>query len=80
MSGQTVHPNGSYRAGYYFNAVTVHDSGVSDHLEDEGGQDWYFASLGDKIEQLSRGDVVAKISFGPCGDAGRFQRRGRGDA
>ena len=62
MSGQTVNPNGSYRAGYYLNAATLHDNGVSDHLEGEGAQDWYFASLGDKIEQLSLHEVVAKIS------------------
>jgi hypothetical protein len=62
MNGQTVNPNGSYRAGYYLNAANVHDNGVSDHLQGGGGLDWYFASLGDKIDRLSPGEVVARIS------------------
>jgi hypothetical protein len=65
MNGQTVNPIGSYRAGCYRNAATVHDNGVSDHLEGKGDEDGYFASLGDKIEQLSLREVVAKISS--CG-------------
>jgi hypothetical protein len=35
-SGQTVNPNESYRAGYYINAATVQDNGVSDHLVGTG--------------------------------------------
>jgi hypothetical protein len=65
MGGQAVNPNGSYTAGYYLTAATVHDNGVSDHLEGKGGQDWYFASLSgpnkDKTDQ-NGGEVVAGIS------------------
>ena len=45
-----------------FNASTVHDNGVSDHLEGEGALDWYFASLGDKLDKHSKGEVVTTIS------------------
>jgi hypothetical protein len=60
--GQTVNPNDSYWAAFYLNAATVHGNGVSDHLEGKGDLDWYFASLGDKIDRLRRGEVVADIS------------------
>jgi hypothetical protein len=62
MSGQTVNPNDSSRAGYHLNGATVQDNGVSDHLEGEGALDWYFASLGDKIDRHSCGEVVTTIS------------------
>ena len=65
MSGPTVNPNGSYTAGYYLNAATVHDNGVSDHLEGKGGQDWFFARLtGTKQDKddLHNGEVVVGIS------------------
>ena len=35
-SVQTVNPNDSYRAGYYLNAATVQDNGVSDHRVGKG--------------------------------------------
>jgi hypothetical protein len=62
MTGQTVNPNGNYQAGYFLNATTVHDNGVSDHLQGGSAQDWYFASLGDKINQVRSGEVVTRIS------------------
>ena len=62
MNGQTVDPNGSYRAGYYLNAATVHDNGLSDHLEGGGDLDWVFASLGDKTDRSHRGKVLVNIS------------------
>jgi hypothetical protein len=62
VNGQTVNPDGSYTAGYYLNAATVQDNGVSAHLEDSGNLDWYFASLGDKIDRLNKGEVATTIS------------------
>ncbi len=63
--GQTVYPNGSYTAGYYLTAATVHDNGVADHLESHGGLDWFFAqqtgSNRDKIDGLTAGDILIEI-------------------
>jgi len=38
--------SGGLNGGYYLNASTVHDDGISDHLEGGNGTDWYFAKLG----------------------------------
>jgi hypothetical protein len=62
VNGQTVNPNGSYGAGYSLNAATVHDNGLSDHLEGGGDLDWVFASLGDKLDHLRPGEFKVKIS------------------
>ena len=62
LNGQTVTPNGSYRAGYYLNAATVRDNGFSDHLGGGGGLGWLFASVSDKTEDLFPGEFLVKIS------------------
>jgi hypothetical protein len=54
MSRQSVNPNGSNRAASYLNAATVHANGVSDHLEGEGAQDWYFAKLKKRTALLQK--------------------------
>jgi hypothetical protein len=62
LNGQTVTPNGSYRAGYSLNAATVRDNGWSDHLEGGGNPDWYFAGPGDESDRSLRGEVLVNIS------------------
>jgi hypothetical protein len=62
VNGQTVNPDGGYTAGYYLNGATVKDNGVTDHLAGAGARDWYFASLGDKIDKHSKGEVITTIS------------------
>ena len=41
--------------------TTVHDDGISDHLEGHGGLDWFFALLAgsnqDKIDGFISGDI-----------------------
>jgi Ca2+-binding RTX toxin-like protein len=36
-------------AGFSLNATTVHDDGAADVLTGNAGQNWFFASLGDKV-------------------------------
>ena len=62
LNGQTVAPNGRYRAGYYLSAATVRDNGSSDHLGGGGGLDWLFASVSDKTEDPFPGEFLVKIS------------------
>jgi hypothetical protein len=59
LAGQA---GGGMRDEIHLNAATVQDNGVSAHLEDSGNLDWYFASLGDKIDRLNKGEVVTTIS------------------
>ncbi|HLJ95402.1 MAG TPA: choice-of-anchor Q domain-containing protein [Gemmataceae bacterium] len=47
--------------GSYFNTSTVHDNGVADHLEGGGGQNWFFASIQDKLDGNKPGDLVVGI-------------------
>ena len=47
------------------NAATVHDNGVSDQLQGNGGLDWYFASLSGMKKDatdLHSGEVAVNIS------------------
>jgi hypothetical protein len=61
-NGQTVTPNGSYGAGYYLSAATVHDNGWLDHLGGGGDMNWYFAGPGDKGDWSLRGEDLVTIS------------------
>jgi phosphodiesterase/alkaline phosphatase D-like protein len=63
--GQTVSPNGSYTAAKYLTASTVHDNGVVDKLEGNGGLDWFLGQLTDdkkdKVDGVSN-EIKTNIS------------------
>jgi len=67
----SVSPDGSYTAGFYLNAATVHADGAGNVLEGGSGLDWFFANLDgidnngvkDRVTGRKPGEVLTGITL-----------------
>jgi hypothetical protein len=76
-TASSVSPDGSYTAGFYLNAATmhnaatVHDDGAGNQLDGGPGQDWFFANLDgignngvvDKVTGRKPGEILTGITM-----------------